>query len=43
VANWDIRATASIAVALNAGTNTIQVPGTTAVGGADIASVTVSQ
>jgi Fungal chitosanase of glycosyl hydrolase group 75/Carbohydrate binding module (family 35) len=41
-ANWDTWATASISVPLTAGTNTIRVTGTTAVGAANIDSVTVS-
>src|SRR2546430_5535601 len=39
-ANWDTWATASISVPLTAGTNTIRVTGTTAVGTANIDSVT---
>lgn len=42
-ANWDTWSTASISVPLTAGTNTIRVTGTTAVGAANIDSVTVSQ
>jgi hypothetical protein len=41
-ANWDTWATASISVPLTAGTNTIRVTGTTAVGAANIDSVTIS-
>ena len=41
-ANWDTWSTASISVPLTAGANTIRVTGTTAVGAANIDSVTVS-
>jgi hypothetical protein len=41
-ANWDTWATASISVPLTAGANTIRVAGTTAVGAANIDSVTVA-
>jgi hypothetical protein len=41
-ANWDTWATASISVPLTAGANTIRVTGTTAVGAANIDSVTIS-
>jgi hypothetical protein len=41
-ANWDTWATVTITVPLKAGTNTIRVTGTTAVGTANIDSVTVS-
>jgi hypothetical protein len=41
-ANWDTWSTASISVPLTAGANTIRVTGTTAVGAANIDSVTIS-
>jgi hypothetical protein len=41
-ANWDTWSTASITVPLTAGTNTIRVTGTTAVGPANIDSVSIS-
>ncbi|HEU5427367.1 MAG TPA: glycoside hydrolase family 75 protein [Actinocrinis sp.] len=41
-ANWDTWADVSVAVPLKAGANTIRVAGTTAAGGANIDSVTVS-
>jgi hypothetical protein len=41
-ANWDTWSTAAISVPLTAGANTIRVTGTTAVGAANIDSVTIS-